>query len=261
MLLIMKSYTSSYQIWNLIAKNPDLDPNLDVKLMAYNNVNKRILKLHQNGYLEIVKRQNKTNTHKRKDYGVTKKGIEQLIPYLLTHPKEAEIVTKYVNKLDTMKKHILGNLLIDKIVSTLDFANQYLGSIGRLDFVPLSNLNQIKPIQYLMTRLNERLLDIEDRIRIEESKQVTIRGSQKFTTMKIRDGHYNEFAEQQQSLLERGLNSQPEIAHEDYEDVVRNAKDAYDSHGVVKAKSTRHNPIPTNRSRSKTIASQQKKKH
>src|SRR4051794_23207695 len=86
MFLIVKGYSSSYQIWNYMKKNADKNPKdiNNVKPMAYNNTNKRILILCGKGYLEETSQwnqQQQPNLHGRKDYRISMKGME----YLMTH--------------------------------------------------------------------------------------------------------------------------------------------------------------------------------
>jgi hypothetical protein len=143
MFLIMKDYTSSYQIWNLTAKNPDLDPNIDIKPMAYNNVNKRILNLHKNGYLEVVKHQDKSNAHKRKDYKITMKGIEYLIPYLLLQSKNFEIISKYISR-SGLDRQAFETKLGLKIFNILDSGNSYYEVAGKILILPSNLITEIQ---------------------------------------------------------------------------------------------------------------------
>jgi len=94
MFLIMKDYTSAYEIWNYIGQHPTLE----IRPMAYFNTNKRILRLYKNGFLEVIKRSDKSDKHGRRDYKITPKGMNQLIPYVFLHPEETETIINYLHK-------------------------------------------------------------------------------------------------------------------------------------------------------------------
>ena len=141
-LLIMKGYTSSYQIWNYVSKNP----NSNIKSMAYNNVNKRILSLHKKGYLEEIKAE-QYNLHGRKDYKVTIDSMEQLIPYLLLQSKmdDFKAIAEYVLK-SGLDDQLFRSMLANKITDILIAADNYCRFVHVELQIPSKDIRQIKII-------------------------------------------------------------------------------------------------------------------
>jgi hypothetical protein len=179
----MKNYTSSYQIWNFIEKNPGLN----IKPMAYNNVNKRILNLCKNGYLEEINLPNRVNMHGRKDYKVTSKGVEQLIPHIFMHTKEDhQTIIQYLHKFPIEPK-------------------------------------QIEDWKNIIVKFHEELAEVTEFYRMQKQTEVIEQKSKaghdiRITIQKRRDG-YDEFDEQRQKQMEQG---KPEIADNELtEDLLR----------------------------------------
>lgn len=97
MLLVMRGYTSSYALWSYAQEKKTEY----IKPVAYKNVNQRFLRLARLGFLEETQLGN--NPHRRIDYKLTMKGLEELIPYILGHPDQLKSIVEYMDKfnLDT----------------------------------------------------------------------------------------------------------------------------------------------------------------
>jgi hypothetical protein len=137
-LLIMKGYSSSYQIWNYISKNP----NSKIKSMAYNNVNKRILLLHKKGYLEEVKAE-QYSLHGRKDYRIKRQVIELLISYLLFQSENFEIISEYISRSKLNRKAFEDRLSL-KLTDILEAGNSYYDSVGMTVTLPSKRIGNIR---------------------------------------------------------------------------------------------------------------------
>jgi hypothetical protein len=111
-MMVTRECTSGYSAWVQMKKE-------DEHVMAYKNIGRRVLILHKHGYLEEIKLENVENLHGRKDYKVTMKGMEKLIPYIMTHPEDVTNINEYVMKFGLDKRRLL-ELLIDKYHSGLD---------------------------------------------------------------------------------------------------------------------------------------------
>lgn len=74
--------------------------------MAYNNVNKRIMNLVKDGLLEEVKIGE--SIHGRKDFKLTMKGLEQLMPHVTAHPESAKTIHAYMDRFK-LDKQAFGN--------------------------------------------------------------------------------------------------------------------------------------------------------
>jgi hypothetical protein len=117
--LIRSGYPTSYSIWNqLKAEAEKREPGSSMKVMVYKNVNRRVLLLAESSFIEEIKYEKKT-PHGRIDYRLTKKGIEELIPYLLDRPEEIPSVIEYLNKSGIDKKD-LESLLANEIRRMID---------------------------------------------------------------------------------------------------------------------------------------------
>ena len=254
LLLIIRGYTSSYAIWSHIKKEVKEKGanNTGLKVMAYNNVNKRITNLAKDGLIEEVKI-GKESIHGRKDYRVSIKGLEHLMPHIIAHPQDARIITKYMDGFGLDDKQAFGNLIVSKVISKIKSANEYLESVVKyLDFAPMLDIEQINQMLEPVKGYYKTLEDIYNTLFIEQTKQVTYRKTktghnQKFTN-KLVPERRDPFFEQEEKKLERGL-GHPEIADTELQE---------DLYRMEKSKSTRVNPIPASRKKSSTSL---KKKH
>ena len=86
---------------------------------SYKNIGKRFVRLAENSIIEETMLENVENLHGRKDYKVTMKGMEQLIPYIMTHPEDVRTINGYIKEFN-LDKRLLLELLIDKFHSGLD---------------------------------------------------------------------------------------------------------------------------------------------
>jgi hypothetical protein len=163
MFLIIRGYSSSYQIWNYIKKNPDKS----IKPMAYNNTNKRILILCGKGYLEEVSQWNpQQNLHGRKDYKISKKGMEYLISYILFQSGSFEDISKYLDEMKFDRETFEG-ILGPKILNILESASSYYAPI------PATLSLRAKRLGYLQIGIKEPKL--AETIPISQVKNVSRR--------------------------------------------------------------------------------------
>ena len=137
-LLIMKGYSSSYQIWNYISKNPKSN----IKSMAYNNVNKRILLLHKKGYLEEI-RSEQYSLHGRKDYRIKRHAIEPLISYLLFQSENFQIISEHISR-SKLDREAFENRLNLKLLDILESGNSYYDSVGKTLTLPFKRIKNIR---------------------------------------------------------------------------------------------------------------------
>lgn len=128
------------------------------KALAYVNIHKRTINLSKLGFLEEIK-SDLINMHSRRDYKVTLKGIEQLIPYFLTHPDEVGNTVQYMNKFKIDKK-TFGNLLSNKFKSMIKTMSLYIGSTTYIEPLPLDMI-QIDHLQRATFEFNLRLNTIQ----------------------------------------------------------------------------------------------------
>jgi hypothetical protein len=112
-IMVTKWSTSAYTTW--IKMNEEYGENA----FSYKNIGKRFVRLAENNVIEEIKLENVENLHGRKDYKVTMKGMEQLIPYIMTHPEDVRTINGYISKFN-LDKRLLLKLLIDKFHSGLD---------------------------------------------------------------------------------------------------------------------------------------------
>lgn len=111
--MVTKWSTSAYTTWIKMNEEYGTDA------FSYKNIGKRFVRLAENSIIEETKLENVENLHGRKDYKVTMKGMEQLIPYIMTHPEDVRTINGYIKKFD-LDKRLLLELLIDKFHSGLD---------------------------------------------------------------------------------------------------------------------------------------------
>jgi hypothetical protein len=126
-LLVIKGRgsASAYAVWTSMKKEAR-EKNLDRKVMTYRNINKRVVKLAKLGLIEEIKPDIQTiNIHGRKDYRITVRGLESLIPHIMAYPKDVKTIIEHMDKFGLDKK-VIGDLLSDRIHSTVESVNQFL---------------------------------------------------------------------------------------------------------------------------------------
>ncbi len=110
-------------------------------LIAYKNINTRVLGLARAGLIEEVKIGN-NSIHGRKDYRVTLKGLEQLIlPSAIKIQKGyVKTIVDHVNNKSysaTADRNILGRLLTDRFIDAANLLNEYLTYIQHPELMPI----------------------------------------------------------------------------------------------------------------------------
>jgi hypothetical protein len=103
--------TSAYTVWLRMKDESKVS-------LSYKNVGKRVVRLAKHGILEEIKLEGVENLHGRKDYKVTMRGIEQLIPYIMTHPEQVQNMVKYIDKFN-LDKNFFEDILVDKLETNL----------------------------------------------------------------------------------------------------------------------------------------------
>jgi hypothetical protein len=116
--MVTKWSSSAYTTW--LKMNEEYGENA----FSYKNIGKRFVRLAQNNIIEEVKLETVENLHGRKDYKVTVKGLEQLIPYLVSRPEEVQNIVQYMDKFSLDKKR-LWNLLVSRLISITEIINDY----------------------------------------------------------------------------------------------------------------------------------------
>lgn len=116
--MITKGCTSAYATWVKINEESGGDA------YSYKNIGKRFVRLAKHGLLEEIKLEGVENLHGRKDYKLTTKGLERLLPYLIEHPEEIQTVIAYIEKF-ALNKNVFGILLLEKHTHMTKLLNAY----------------------------------------------------------------------------------------------------------------------------------------
>jgi hypothetical protein len=180
-LLVTQGSSSSYSIWTSMKKEAK-EKASDKKVMAYININKRISELARMGLLEEIKPDAQTvNIHGRRDYKVTKKGMEQLLPHILEHPEVVENMNEYMDKTG-LNRQAFGEKLIDWVETAFKSINGYFeSSASELYPVVTRNPAQIERLFLLMKELILKLHDTESEL-MKQSRQVKSTQSKSFSS-------------------------------------------------------------------------------
>jgi DNA-binding PadR family transcriptional regulator len=115
-IMITKGYTSGYAIWSQMKREND-------NVIAYKNVGRRILLLHKQGFIDEIKLESDTVPW-RKDYKLTMKGLEQLIPYIQTHFEQLKTIVDYMEKFN-LDIEAFSHLLFSKFDSIRKLVSKY----------------------------------------------------------------------------------------------------------------------------------------
>jgi hypothetical protein len=250
LLLIIRGYTSSYAIWSHIKNEVKEKGTTYLKIMAYNNVNKRILNLAKNGLLEDVKTGiGEPSIHGRKDYKLTTNGLEQLTPYVITHPEYAKAIHEYMDRFN-VDKQAFGNVLVDNVVSRIDSENEYLISMKSLGFAP-TNMKQLRHVQDSLIGFHNKLMGMQNVLfakKLEKVAKIKTRtGRHVKITDKLIPNYADPYFEQVQQQMERG-------------EVIKSSSELEDTEDFYRKENTRYStkPVPSP-NRSKTNESRKKK--
>jgi hypothetical protein len=212
--------------------------------MAYNNVNKRILNLAKNGSLEDVKTGiGEPSIHGRKDYKLTTKGLEQLMPYVITHPEYAKAIHEYMDRFN-VNKQAFGNVLVDNVVSRIDSENEYLTSMRRLGFAP-TNMKQLRHVQDSLIGFHNKLMGMQNVLFTKQLEKVAEIKARTGRPVKITDklipNHPDTYFEQVQRQMERGEVITSSSESEDKEDIYRRENTRYSTKPVPSLKRSNTN--------------------
>jgi hypothetical protein len=116
--MITKGCTSAYTTW--IKMNEESGDNA----FSYKNIGKRFVRLAKNAILEEIKLEGVENLHGRKDYRLTMKGLEYLLPHIMMHPKEVQNMVKYLDEFGVDKKGF-GQSLLRTLLVIAETINEY----------------------------------------------------------------------------------------------------------------------------------------
>lgn len=130
--LIVQGHASAYAMNKILKERAGTNENQWT--MAYKNIIERLTSLVKAGLIEETKESNlNPNTHGRKDYKVTMKGMELLIYNITTRNEEnksipIQTIVEYVVRFG-MDKAAFEKLLLDRYDNTIRFINFFLRSI------------------------------------------------------------------------------------------------------------------------------------
>lgn len=114
--------TSAYSVW--LAMKEEVEREEGIKMMAYKNVNKRIIKLGNLGLIEEL-RPDKYSLHGRRDFRVTNEGMKQLILHILLHPNDVTKIIEYMDKY-AMDKKTIANLLLRESHTIVETVSKFV---------------------------------------------------------------------------------------------------------------------------------------
>lgn len=149
LLLIIKGCSSAYSVQSAMKKEVREKGQDEKRVMSYVNINKKISELVRMGLLEELKPSPySVNVHGRKDYSITKDGIQHLIP---RNKDDVRIILGYVNEHYPDYRFMLGYYLVDRFVNSCLILNEYLEGINHEELV----LVRYKQIDSLVTSLRD----------------------------------------------------------------------------------------------------------
>ncbi len=127
------------------------------KVMTYRNNNKRVIRLAELGLIDEIRSgaPNTVNLHGRKDYKVTRKGLEQLLPHVITHPDDVKGITEY--------NPAFGEMLVTKMTPMIKSTNGYLKSVVHLQPLPIE-ADEVTQLQRSTLELYIRLKTLQSEI-------------------------------------------------------------------------------------------------
>ena len=91
---------------------------------SYKNIGKRFVRLAKHVILEEIKLEGVENLHGRKDYRLTAKGLEYLLPYVLMHPEEVQNMVRYMDKFE-IDKEGFGEALLRTLLVIAETIGEY----------------------------------------------------------------------------------------------------------------------------------------
>lgn len=154
-LLVMKGRRSAYSVWTTMKKE-SREKNLDIKVMTYRNINKRVIKLAKLGLIEEETKLDvhAVNIHGRKDYKITTKGLECLIPHMMAYPEDVKNIIEHMDKFGVDKK-VIGDLLKDRVRTTFESVNQFLRFMELPEIGAIYSKKRAAEMRLLRTAMTE----------------------------------------------------------------------------------------------------------
>ena len=101
--------------------------------MVYKNINRRIVILAKEGYIEEIPYTKRT-PHGRIDYKLTMKGFLFLIPYFLNNPSQMRGAVEYIDKFGLDKQEIVREVMIghNNVIDAINEFTKYGGGGGEI---------------------------------------------------------------------------------------------------------------------------------
>jgi hypothetical protein len=138
LMLITKGNPSSYSIWSAMNKE------LQGEGLAYINIKKRIRRLIGIEYLQETKPDTTTASIRgRRDYKITMKCIEFLIPYMISQSQDLEPLSKYIYK-SGLDRKVFEEKFKSKIFNMFHSANSYYKITGQVATLSSEYITNIK---------------------------------------------------------------------------------------------------------------------
>jgi hypothetical protein len=135
--LITKGNPSSYAVWAAMNRQ------MQGQGLAYVNIKKRIKRMVEMGILQRVDpAMNTTGIRGRKEYKLTEKAMEPLIPYLLSQSEDLEPISKYIYK-SGLDRKVFENILNHRIFNILVSGNSYYRVAGQIAKFPSKDITNI----------------------------------------------------------------------------------------------------------------------
>lgn len=145
--MVIQGCTSAYAVWSQLKQESKLSGQ-GKEIIAYKNVNVRLTKLVKLEYITEIAPHAYTQ-HGRRDYKVTMKSFELLLPYIMTHPEEVQNIIQYMDKFG-LDKEVFAELLTNRVNSTVETLDKYL----KVSFVPI-NKKTLRELEENIKELKE----------------------------------------------------------------------------------------------------------
>jgi hypothetical protein len=162
-LLIMKGKKSSYSVWAYMTKESK-EGRRTKKVMTYRNINKRVIRLAKLGLIQEIKVDDphSVNIHGRKDYKITLKGLECIIPQMIAYPEDIKTIIEYMDKFRVDKRSI-GPVLAEKAASAFQSINQlsrFMDSPEIKEMYARKHMMEMKPLQDEVNKLRKEVEEL-----------------------------------------------------------------------------------------------------
>lgn len=148
--MIIRGYTSAYAIHRFMEKEAEASGK-EGRVITYKNIGERILRLAKDGFIEVTEIDQRS-IHGRKDYRLTSKGIQSLMPDTeVINKEDVKALSDYVDKTHGgIGQYSILLALLAKFFDMQFLLEEHVKRISQPELMPLKRalMKDLAPIEF-----------------------------------------------------------------------------------------------------------------